>query len=288
MDAAEWPLVVFTLMIQTAAGLLIVSQLAARAGDAAPGKLLLRRDVLAFLLGALAMLVSLGHLGNPWHSPFTILNLGTSWLSREIFCTGLFVGLLALLAMTHRSRALSPFAPIIGAVACLVGLATVFVMARVYMIVTVPAWNSPATLLNFFGTTLLLGALVTGLLVCLDQGDGPAALKRHVVPILLCVVVGLGLKAVEIPLDLVAGGQPNARGISGISAMLADGGRLLALRTVLPVLGAALFGWAAVGAFRREANGLSATASTGALLLATVGEVIGRFFFYSMHALIGL
>lgn len=295
MDIAEWPLVAFTVVIQMAAGLLILSELACLAGGGVAKRLLFRREVLCFLLGAVGMLISLGHLGNPFHSPFTILNAGTSWLSREILCTSFFVGTLAVLSFTRYRAAFAAFSPIVAAVSCLAGLATIFVMARVYMIVTVPSWNTPATMLNFLGTALLLGSLAAGLLACLrwsrttgtstgEQGS----FGRTIGLILFGTVLGLGLKFIEIPLDLLAGAQTNARGISGISALLAAGLPLLVTRLVLPVLAAALFVWAMAGAFKKGAAGLPTVVTTSALVFALAGEVIGRFFFYSMHVLVGL
>lgn len=295
MDIAEWPLVAFTVVLQMAAGLLIVSELACLAGGAVAKRLLFRREILGFLLGVVGMLISLGHLGNPLHSPFTILNVGTSWLSREILCTSFFVGTLAALSFTRYRPAYAAYSPIVAAVSCLAGLATLFVMAKVYMIVTVSSWNTPATMLNFLGTALLLGSLASGLLACLRWGtvgasstDEQGSRGRMIGLILFGTVLGLGLKFVEIPLDLLAGAQANARGISGISALLAAGLPLFVVRLMLPVAGTALFAWAMAGAFRKGTAGLSTVGTISALVFALAGEVIGRFFFYGMHVLVGL
>jgi anaerobic dimethyl sulfoxide reductase subunit C len=164
MFGSEWPLVAFTLLVQTSVGLLIVSELACLTGGRLARDLLEDREIFSLALGLVGLLFSFGHLGTPTHSPFALMNLAHSWLSREILCTSLFLGCLVSLSMTRREPALSRFSPLVAAATGIVGLVSIFAMSQVYMIVTVPAWNSTATLLNFAGAALLLGALSSGML----------------------------------------------------------------------------------------------------------------------------
>src|SRR5208282_3159384 len=99
---------------------------------------------------------SFAHLGTPMHSPFALFNLAHSWLSREILCTSIFLACLVALTVSRHVAAFRAFAGPVGVAAFLAGLVTVYVMSRVYTIVTVPAWNSPATLLDFVSAALLL------------------------------------------------------------------------------------------------------------------------------------
>ena len=73
-----WSLVIFTILGQASAGMLmLLSPFANRTADDSRTK----AWVACILLGAGA-LASLGHLSDPAVSFYTITNVGTSWLSR--------------------------------------------------------------------------------------------------------------------------------------------------------------------------------------------------------------
>ena len=83
----------------------------------------------------LAVIASLFHLGNPINAPRAILNMGTSWLSREIFCTVAF-SLLAVVFAFMQWRKIGSFTVrnIIAWVAAVLGVVLVFSMSKIYMI----------------------------------------------------------------------------------------------------------------------------------------------------------
>jgi DMSO reductase anchor subunit len=160
------------------------------------------------------------------------------------------------------------------------------------MIVTVPAWNSPATLLNFVGAARLLGALATGLLACSrwsgeSNGEARSPIARIMSLVLLFAALGLVAKFIEIPVSLFAGLATNARGVSATSALLTDGLGPYVLQVVLLIVGTALFVHVAATVMRGNVVLLSLL-GTGALFVALAGEVLGRFVFFNMHVLIGL
>ncbi len=292
MFSADWPLVVFTLLVQMSVGVVIVSELASLAGGLSAKHLLVHADITSLVLGALGLLVSFAHLGSPMHSPYALLNLAHSWLSREILCTSAFLGCVFVLTLARRVPAFAALPGLFAVLAGLMGMVTLFAMSKVYAIVTVPTWNSPATLLSFVGSALLLGALMSGLLVSFRwTGAGstasPASLARVTGILLLFVALGIAAKFVEIPMSLIGGMAENARGISGVSAVLTDGTGLFALRIVLLVAGSALFVYVAVLAMR---SGMAILPAIGAcaFLLTLAGEVLGRAEFFRMHVLFGL
>lgn len=300
MNTAEWPLAVFTLVVQMAAGMMVLSELARLTAGASAKRLFAGRDAVCFALGAAGMLISLAHLGYPLHSPFTIFHVSQSWLSREVLCTGVFVATLAALAairyvppLTRALPFITKIVPLITVASCLIGLATVYAMARVYMLVTVPAWNSPSTLLNFFGAAFLLGALGLGLLTCFNWNMSVPEGKEGrggwvIATILLGLALGLGLKFLEIPFDVLAGAQQNARGESIMSILATIGMPIFALRLILPILAAAVVARVLIPAFQGEGTGLSAPMATFALIFGMTGELLGRLIFYSTHILMGL
>jgi anaerobic dimethyl sulfoxide reductase subunit C (anchor subunit) len=292
MVGSEWPLVYFTILVQMSVGLLIVSEVACLAGGAAARDLLRGRESFSFVLGVAGLAFSFGHLGTPMHSPFALLNLGHSWLSREILCTSAFLASLVALAITRHTSPFKAFAGPVGVAAFLLGLATVYVMSRVYTLVTVPAWNSPATLLNFVGAALLPGALAAGLLAYFRWPGEDGVETRSPIACVMSLVLlfaGLGLlaKFVEIPVSLFAGLPTNARGVSATAAVLTDGMVPYVLQIVLLIVGTALFVYVGNAAMRGNKAVLSVV-GTGALFITLAGEVLGRFAFFDMHVLIGL
>lgn len=165
MANSEWSLLLFTLLAQTAVGAFLFWELPRIFSSS---NLLLRcenslKPYLIFTgIAILALLISFFHLGNPMHAIYSLSNLKGSWLSREILFASLFTGLMVLVnIMEWRDFKGKDFNRIISAVTILSGLALVYSMAQIYMLSTVPLWNSPSTMLEFFTTTFLLGLVLT-------------------------------------------------------------------------------------------------------------------------------
>jgi formate dehydrogenase iron-sulfur subunit len=135
----HWPLVWLTLLTQAAVGASFT------AGEGS-GRLT------AAVLAAVALAVSLLHLGRPLYAWKALRNLRRSWLSREVALFGAY-GALAGLAVGLPDAA--PLAAVVGA-------AGVYASGRLYMVPGRPAWCSPLTLARFGATALALGGLVTG------------------------------------------------------------------------------------------------------------------------------
>ncbi len=160
----EWSLVAFTLLGQLAAGLSMslaaVHWWFSKSSDAAALDRVeqLGLPLVAVLLLA-AMTLSLLHLGSPRGAWRALANMGSSWLSKEIFLAFVFLAAALLAAYAHSFRPAHQSIALLAS--ALFGLLFVFGMARVYMLRTVPAWNRPSTVLSFLGTSLVLGAILT-------------------------------------------------------------------------------------------------------------------------------
>ena len=135
----HWPLVWLTLLSQAAVG----ASLTAGAG---------RGRLTAAGLAALALAVSLFHLGRPLYAWKALRNLRRSWLSREVALFGAY-GAVAALAVA---------VPAAAPVAAGVGVAGVYASGRLYMVPGRPAWCSPLTLARFGATAAALGGLLIG------------------------------------------------------------------------------------------------------------------------------
>ena len=141
-----WSLVIFTILGQSAAGIMMLLALSRRATRSA-----VRRTWVAVIILIAAAVASLGHLADPTISYFAVTNVFSSWLSREILFAGLFGAAMLLWIIFRRCRLLR--------LAALVGLTFVYVMSRVYIIPTEPFWNSLLTFWSFLSTAFLLGRL---------------------------------------------------------------------------------------------------------------------------------
>jgi anaerobic dimethyl sulfoxide reductase subunit C (anchor subunit) len=166
----EWPLVIFTVAIQSACGLALAATLfdVKARHDAA----LMRPLALAiFPLAALGALASVAHLGRPLAAWRAVLNLRRSPLSMEVVLTGMFVALaLAYSGFWWSGRSDGRLA--LGVVASLAGLAAVVSSALVYTVPAQPAWNSGWVPASFVGTALLLGGLAPAVFASAPAGPG--------------------------------------------------------------------------------------------------------------------
>jgi DMSO reductase anchor subunit len=132
----EMPLVLFTVLVQVSVG-------ACLAGNPVVAAVTLGAGVLAATL----------HLGRPAAARYALANMRTSWLSREAALAGIFaLGVAAFLGWPQNI--------VLWAVASGAGLALVGAIVKIYMIRTVPAWNSWLTPAMFSGTVLLSAGVV--------------------------------------------------------------------------------------------------------------------------------
>lgn len=143
----EMPLVFFTVLTQAAAGACAMRAVLAPEEPV---------DAVVLALLALGVLAAVSHLGRPTAARLAIANPTTSWLSREIVVGSVF----GTTVLAH--LLLGPNAALRIAAAAL-GLLYVYAVSRVYLLRTVPAWNTWATPVSFLLTALLLGSAVLGL-----------------------------------------------------------------------------------------------------------------------------
>jgi anaerobic dimethyl sulfoxide reductase subunit C (anchor subunit) len=249
----------------------------------------------------LAMIASLFHLGNPLNAPRAVTNLTSSWLSREILFSVTFVVLGGAFALMQW-RKMSSFAVrnVIAWIATVVGLVLVYSMSQIYMLETQPAWNSWATVVSFFATTLLLGLLAMGTALVAnyayvkqqdsDCAELQCALLRDTLRwIAVTAVLVLGIELVVAPIYLATLAAGNAAAQESARMMVQDFGVLLGLRLGLAFLGAGVFGFFlyqnASSPGREKVMGNLVYA---AFALVLVSEVLGRFLFYATRVSIGI
>ena len=281
--AGEWSLVAFTITGQLAVGIyaFIGGPLflgAATPGIAAGGA---RLAVVLAVLGCLAVAtgLSLFHLHHPFRAYKVFSNLGTSWLSREIFFELLFLGIAGLLGLREwRGVGGADFAKALFVLGGLAGGLFILAMSRLYMLPAVAPWNHAYTPLSFFLTSLVLGSVAAAVFFGLSA-ERPVAYRIlpavSLVFIMACLVnaaflaPGRGIFGAKSGPSLRPPGLGTSRlhatrifGLLGAAVLLATGiaageGRLLGI-AVRPVVLIVVF------------------------LLVAAAEISGRFLFYGL------
>jgi len=269
----HWPLVVMTVLTQLAVGAFTTIWLLQLLNASAH----LRIAALASLLvGGLALSASTLHLGRPVHAYRAIRMWRRSWLSREVLLFSAFSAVAGLYAAMLWFAV--PGSTAVGAITVLLGIAGVTASACIYRVASRPAWNTPYTLLQFNLTAAVLGplfaaAIAGGNLRWLAIGAATMACAQFVLLALRffrCISSdSLELRGTARLLSTVLKGRLMLRG-----ALLAMGAIAIPLLITGSTPGAAFAGAASApgeaGQYLRLA----------ALLLATTGEILGRYLFF--------
>ena len=283
MFAEEWPLMTFTLLSQLAVGSFIVLVLI-RAHFAHKN---LNREGHALtnfgfktvgLITTLALVFSLFHLGDPFGAYRSILNLGSSWLSREILTAG---GFFVLWFLTFRAYKNENAGNALGWITAIVGLSVIYSMASIYATSIRPAWSSINTYIAFYGATFAMGSLGAAILIAY-AAKGKEVSAEAVS--LLKKVNLLGGLAVIIPLiylPVYISGLANGITAAQASAQVISEGYsfVLIIRALVSLAGVGLMYYGLTK--KVEKKGLPLNLVLIAFVLVFVGEFIGRYVFYA-------
>jgi anaerobic dimethyl sulfoxide reductase subunit C (anchor subunit) len=179
MRKGEWPLVIFTLLVQMAIGLFFLltafrSFIPMSTATNSFDNFYSAGYWIIILLLITGVIAGTFHLGRPKNARLAMANLKKSWLSREMFL-GLSFGLFTLtLGLVSWLEIRSPLVwnlLLIGG--SIVAIALLYAISRIYMLRTVPTWNSITVTLSFFATSLLLGSILFSIFVAIQ---GPTLL----------------------------------------------------------------------------------------------------------------
>ncbi len=276
----NWSLVCFTLFTQSAIGLVWVSVMGRWFGGGTHAGFSIWPMSISLALTGLGLYTALAHLAKPRLAPHALRNLAVSWLSREVVLVQAFAGAVALLILLMLLDASSGLV-VPEAAACLLGAAALFAMTRVYLLKTVPVWNSPATPLEFAGSAMLLGgalgAVLTAFATADQTGWNPALIAAGI-----GILLGLILKLTAIYPALAAEQAARAQTWYEPTDAPLSTGRALTVRIGLNLAGLVLI-IAAMG-------GPGPAWLWACLCLACLGagEVVGRRRFYKAYRRLGL
>ena len=303
---SELPLVIFTIIAQMSVGSFVVLGLihlfGGRAGRDVIDKV---SDPALYAIGpilVLGLLASMMHLGTPIRAVNALRHLDSSWLSREILFGLLFAAIGGAFAFSQWFKWLTPrLRQALAGLAALVGLALIWSMTMVYLLPTVPAWDSWATPARFFATTFLLGSLAVGaaLVVTADvrRRRGAAADEasdKVIMSSLRGIAIGaitmLGVEFVVLPLYLgQLAADSSGAATESAATLVTTHGTYAVVQLLLVFLGVALLGvFLSRLAKRFSTARMLAIAPVAAFALVFAGEVIGRMLFYASYARVGM
>jgi DMSO reductase anchor subunit len=238
---------------------------------------------LALALIVLATALSFMHLGNPVNAPRTLNNLATSWLSREILGIGLFSFSVFVLFVYSWRTDEHGFPGYLLVPASLAGLFLLWTMTRVYLISTVPAWNSAHTPLGFTSTALCLGLVTCLVFNMMGHIEIDIRVSTYCSAILAAVLI----------LEMVSGilrQQQLARMDTGFDGPRFDRGALHLLFLVR--MGVLLTACLGIIFFVFQPGLLQGQGGSSwlyaVLLLAVLQEFVGRLLFYGSYFRVGL
>lgn len=312
LHEAQYSLVVFTLFIQAAVGafwvLLVSDFLKRKAPDQVQDAFTRIGTSILIPMTAVGLLFSTTHLGRPQFAWRALKHFQTSWMSREIWVTGAFFGLIALYTYLWWKRVEdAELRRLVGVMTGLVGALAVLTQAMIYTVPGRPMWNHWSTLLLFVASVLILGPLAVATAYSfawgrfIDLKEGEETVRRSHRRLGITLLAGAITYAVGLcgRVHYLAAGAaeaastPGAPGKAAVGketvktalqigqAVMEQNSGMLTLQAALGVavpalLAVALWALHKRGASLKLCNGLIAAG----LSLALVGELAGRALFY--------
>ena len=277
----EWSLIFFTVLAQTAVGgyLLIGARALVLGHDE---EKLNSYKVPMFILWALmglGFMFSTTHLGSPLRAFNAFNQLGSAWLSNEVFFGAAFFavgGLQWLLSVVKKGGLAIQKALMVGAM--VLGVIFMYAMINVYMINTVPTWDNIYTPLSFI-MTMVVGGLLLSQFVIVFANDSRFTVDRNIT-MLAVIAVAISLLVTVGKLNLIGDIQTSAAKASELVNGL---GSYVILQVAL--LMASLLIWILPMLNKAKVNPVNLGL---ALVLFLASELIGRGLFYSLHMTSGL
>jgi anaerobic dimethyl sulfoxide reductase subunit C (anchor subunit) len=276
----ELALLIFSFCLQAAIGIMLFTALTKQLY---PGKQFKAAAIIAAGLSVVGIIASLAHLGRPLSALNSLGNLGSSWLSREVLFAGLFMGITVIYAYIQYFKIeMERLNQILRWAASAVGLLTIFFMGKLYTMASVPVWHGLNTFVDFYATSVAVGALLFMVLSLKELGDVDQRIYGFGV---LLAVILQAASAVPYAAGL---------GLSGMAAqtsaeILSSLSLALGLKWLLILGGAGLLLWPSL---QKGIGAKSPNAASGWIYAAGIalvcGQLIGRYIFYAAMIVINI
>ncbi|PSW15606.1 dimethylsulfoxide reductase [Photobacterium rosenbergii] len=277
----EWPLILFTVLAQTAVGAYLLLGGVILKGNLCVGVSDRLHKAMFFLwvLMGLGFAASTMHLGSPLRAFNALNQVGSSWLSNEIFTGSVFFalggGYWLLEVLDKGNEALRK---LLLAAGMLVGIAFMYSMIKLYLLDTVPTWNTVYTPIAFV-MTMLTSGLIFGHLLLTGSQHKMATLDR-ILPFIGSLAVAISLTALVSQLIGLGDIQTS---ITTAADLIPNMAQLQVIRVGL-LLGA-LAVWFIPNLMNSRPGVPVMVLSFGLVLLS---ELVGRGIFYGLHMTVGI
>ena len=174
MDSDYIFLVFFTVLSQSAAGIFILREvmLYSSYNYMIDKHLRIITLLIAGLIVLIAIITASFHLGKPLQAVHTLRNLKSSWLSREILFILIFSGIILLYLFTEFFTESSSIKISLSISGIIAALGLIVCMSGIYMLKTIPVWNTFLTPSSFFLTSALTGISVMFIIIPAGFGKG--------------------------------------------------------------------------------------------------------------------
>lgn len=305
MNAQEWALIAFTVLTQMSVGsflvLGVVHFLVERKAGLQEADRMSDRVLIAIVIAlGLGMLSSLFHLGNPLNAYKSVINVGSSWLSREILFGSIFTVLaLVFVAMQWFKIGSARLRNVVALVAALVGILMIYCQSQIYMLETQPAWNTWVTPVTFFTSTLLLGVLAIGAALVAncaiaqrknpDCADTQNDLLRSTIRWLaIASIILVGIEIIVTPIYLAYLGTSTTAAQESLNLLVNEFSTVFILRMVLGFAGAVVLAAFLYQNSTSSEKKFLGSLAYGAFALVLIAEVLARLVFYATHVGVGI
>lgn len=267
----EMSLLIFSFALQSAIGIMVFLTLGLFLYE---NKVFKKAAFTAAGLSVLGVLASLAHLGQPLSAFNALFNIGSSWLSREVLLSGMFMGLAVLYALLVQFKAdAHGLRKAVGCAGSVVGLVDVLAMGKLYASTSVPVWQGINTYVDFYATAIAVGALL--FLVLSYQELKNESKTIYALAVIASVIIQA---AVAIPASIeLSGGGMAAQASAEILQNMAV---VIFFKWLLILGGAAIMLWSSL-AKGQEGKTASPLGVLSLSVLALIGgQLIGRYTFY--------
>lgn len=227
--------------------------------------------LVAAVLGIIGLLSSVLHLGRPFKAYLALTQFSSSWLSREIWFSALFVGLTVLAALIILFKPQNKsVANGLSFLAALVGLIAVAVMSSVFTNTSVPIWQGSVTFLEFYAAAISMGAIIF-LFLSIQEA---VAIKKLVA---IAVAAAVILQVVAVVPNLISLANSSELATQGSLAILNGMAMVEVLKWLFILVGAVLVVWIA----KDELSPSLANTAMISAFLVFAGQLVGRYMFYA-------
>ena len=204
---SEWPLVTFTLLVQSSVGIVIFTALYLCWAEKEIGNqrasLVMRPSlIVAAIFGCLGLLASTLHMGYPWNAFHALRHFSSSWLSREIIFAAIYLAALCLytLFVILKGRMNRSILAFIG----ILGLIDIFCMSSLYFNTAMMTWMHANTYFMFFGAVFASGSALT-LWLSIGRLKNQVSLglvNKMIISALAVVFIAIAIRMIEQPFYL--------------------------------------------------------------------------------------